>query len=303
MCTITTKPPSGATFPRSSSRSTVVNPCCNIFLVLSFSPFFLLPIRQISPPATAASLADGANAARRDIAGSDGLDSRGRGGGNTLGSNKSSASNASITRSDDCRGGSVASSAPRVDDADAAASVPTATAGSTGLGSDRIDGEGECGVGVDDPGTRPREGAGEGEESEAPGTWWGVSGWFSRRSSTSPPPPVDGAVGVGGAGSLPIEGAGELGQAREAHGRALEYQPDGAKAGDAADKKSVLAPPSLSMELVGKAAVSNDRSNEGGAVGAEGGLGNGEHGHDDDDEDEDIYGKTLRPTSEQLVRI
>lgn len=133
---------------------------------------------------------------------------------------------------------------------------------------------------------------------EAAGGYWGLSGlgWFSRRSGMSPPPPLEegqtAAAAVGGVvvdqgragASAEVDKAG-LGKERLAHVTAVGAA--GAKGGG-----RLTAPSPLSMEVLG--------------AGRQGGEGGEESGHvssdsDNDDDDEDLYGKTLRPTSEQLV--
>lgn len=181
---------------------------------------------------------------------------------------------------------------------------------------------------------------------EVAGPWWGVGGWFSRRSGMSPPPPTSqpdppnppslglssprasgsagerGAAGrvdttaseraIPGGGAGATDGAvsrrkdvdgegghrGRMKDSRASHEH-LEEMEDATLATNGVDGESGDAshphgdrgiPMPLSIEVVGK-----------GHAPMVGGV-DGED-HHDDDEDEDMYGKTLRPTSEQLVSV
>ncbi len=131
---------------------------------------------------------------------------------------------------------------------------------------------------------------------EAAGGYWGLSGWFSRRSGMSPPPTLEegqkAAVAVGGVviDQRRVGASAEADKAGIVQGRLARVTT--AAAAGAKGGGRLTAPSPLSIEVVG--------------AGRRGGEGGGEGGHvssDSDDDDEDLYGKTLRPTSEQLVRF
>ncbi|CAN0109720.1 unnamed protein product [Pylaiella littoralis] len=150
------------------------------------------------------------------------------------------------------------------------------------------------------------------EAEEAAGGYWGLSGWFSRRSGMSPPPPLEegpaAAAAAAAAGVVIDQRRGTSSGAAMAGrggGRSGDDAPTSAAAAAAAGVKGGAvgrrgsrgrgrtAPSPLSMEVV--------------APGGRRGGGDAGGGLDDDasesDEDEDLYGKTLRPTSEQLAAL
>ena len=142
-------------------------------------------------------------------------------------------------------------------------------------------------------------GGGGGEEAEeAAGGYWGLSGWFGRRSGMSPPPPLGGGPAVSAAAAA----AGGMVVDQRTGGTADRSAPGGGTGGAAGMRRSGssgsgrsagrTAPSPLSMEIVG---ASGGRQVGDGGEEQDGGY------VSDTDEDEDLYGKTLRPTSEQLV--
>lgn len=169
-------------------------------------------------------------------------------------------------------------------------------------------GHGGGGAAAAATGESPSADGADGAEGAA-GGYWGLSGWFSRRSGpSSPPPPPLGEEGSSeGAlldrrrisGSAPGDqggpGRGEDGRAGAATTSAAR-----GKGGARRTRRSQgrMAPSPLSMEVVGAAGTWQG----GGAGGDSSGGGGGTGYASETDEDEDLYGKTLRPTSEQLVR-
>lgn len=203
--------------------------------------------------------------------------------------------------------GSNFASAPMMDPKSGAATIPEFE----GQGNDKegkIDGDGGGGDGGSGGSVRA-EGEG-GEDGEAAGTWWGVGGWFTRRSGTSPPlSQMASVASVGGVDGSAVGGASVNGSVQEGGqatgvGRNLDYEQPGGSGGRDVGAPPA-SPPPLSMNLVGPGRMSIDAGGAGGAgivAHTEGRDGEQDiHGDEDDEEDEDIYGKTLRPTSEQLV--
>ncbi|CAM9647090.1 unnamed protein product [Scytosiphon promiscuus] len=144
----------------------------------------------------------------------------------------------------------------------------------------------------------------------AAGSYWGLSGWFSRRSGTSSPAPplVDGSP-VGEAfdrrrlrGSAAADRAAPEGGDDRRDGVATAMAAGRGKGSARRTRRSQsrTAPSPLSME-VASAGAWRDRGGGGDVGGGGGGL---EAGYaSETDEDEDLYGKTLRPTSEQLAAL
>ncbi|CAM9556983.1 unnamed protein product, partial [Ectocarpus sp. 13 AM-2016] len=136
--------------------------------------------------------------------------------------------------------------------------------------------------------------AGPEEAEEAAGGYWGLSGWFSRRSGMSPPLPMGEEPVAGLVSDQRLSMAGSDGRAswsRKGGGATVAAAAAGggkaAGSGRRVRRGSWRGSPSpLSIEVVGVGEL--QRSRDAGDV-------------SESDEDEDLYGKTLRPTSEQLV--
>eukprot|EP00752_Nemacystus_decipiens_P002350 g2220.t1 len=164
----------------------------------------------------------------------------------------------------------------------------------TPTGVDLVSGGGDGAAG-NGPSSDPVGGGGDGAE-EAAGGYWGLSGWFGRRSGMSPPPPLGGGPAAASAGSgMVVDQRPEV-AGRSAPGGVGEGGVSGAKRGGSGSSSRTggrMAPSPLSMEIVG--AGGGKRGGDGGEPDA--GYVSGT------DEDEDLYGKTLRPTSEQLAAL
>ncbi|CBJ48752.1 Lipn N [Ectocarpus siliculosus] len=137
--------------------------------------------------------------------------------------------------------------------------------------------------------------AGSEEAEGAAGGYWGLSGWFSRRSGMSPPLPMGEEPGAGLASDQRLSMAGSDGRAswsRKGGGATVVAAAGGGKAagsGRRVRRGSWRGSPSpLSIEVVGAGELKRSR---------------GAGDVSESDEDEDLYGKTLRPTSEQLAAL
>ncbi|CAM9194006.1 unnamed protein product, partial [Hapterophycus canaliculatus] len=151
-------------------------------------------------------------------------------------------------------------------------------------------------------------GAGADGAEGAAGGYWGLSGWFSRRSgaSSSTPPLGEGSPGGALRDRRRVDGSGLVGRGTPGGGknvRAGATTTTAAARGKGAARRTHrtqgrTAPSPLSMEVVG-VEVWQDRGDGGDSGGGGGGTGYAS----ETDEDEDLYGKTLRPTSEQLAAL
>ncbi|CAN0438875.1 unnamed protein product, partial [Ectocarpus sp. 12 AP-2014] len=139
--------------------------------------------------------------------------------------------------------------------------------------------------------------AGPEEAEGAAGGYWGLSGWFSRRSGMSPPLPMGEEKGAGLASDQRLSMARSDGRASWSRkgGGAAAAAAAAAGGGKAAGSGRRVrrgswrgSPSPLSIEVVGAGEL--QRSRGAGDV-------------SESDEDEDLYGKTLRPTSEQLAAL
>lgn len=131
------------------------------------------------------------------------------------------------------------------------------------------------------------------EEAEgAAGGYWGLSGWFSRRSGMSPPLPMgeEPAAGLASDQRMSMAGAdGRTSLSRKGGGATVVTAGGGKAAGSGRRVRRGSgrgSPSPLSIEVVRAGEL--QRSRGAGDV-------------SESEEDEDLYGKTLRPTSEQLV--
>ena len=156
-----------------------------------------------------------------------------------------------------------------------------------------------------------REGAGEG----AAGGWWPVPGWFSRRSGMSPPPagstvpPLPSSAAA--AGGAAVDGQGRVAGAGGGDGGCGEGETAGAAGGGGIEegvgltlRGGVVSPSPLPTELVEPRQRQRGEEDGGGSVdGHATDVSCDDDGDDEDDAKKGLYVKTLRPSSEQLVRV
>lgn len=226
-------------------------------------------------------------------AGGGDCDGGGGGGGGTDGDREEAGS--SCAQDGSTGGGSSSVLAQDLGSGTASRGAEAAAAAAAGAGGAYGGGEAASDAG----GTTPASDgtmAGPEEAEGAAGGYWGLSGWFSRRSGMSPPLPMGEEPGAGLASDQRLSMAGSDGRAswsRKGSGAtvAAAAAAGGGKAagsGRRVRRGSWRGSPSpLSIEVVGAGEL-------------QGGRGAGDVS--ESDEDEDLYGKTLRPTSEQLVR-
>lgn len=128
------------------------------------------------------------------------------------------------------------------------------------------------------------------EDEAAAGSLWGLSGWFSRRSSISPPFSPQPGTTTGKSVGVAIDGKN-----KEA------FAGGGDRGNGAVRVEEIGAQGVLGIPEMARGGVSNAPAPLTADFTEEGRRHEDEGYATDTDEDGDLYGKTLRPTSEQLV--